>query len=73
MDRKIFLWACITGGLGVVLGAFAAHGLKPLISVSAIEESVIKCIMPFCCFLLDSQQHSKPVKNQFYLSLYSQE
>ena len=37
MDRKIFLWACITGGLGVVLGAFAAHGLKPLISVSAIE------------------------------------
>ena len=37
MDRKIFLLACATGGLGVVLGAFAAHGLKPLLSVSAFE------------------------------------
>jgi len=37
MDRKIFLLACVTGGLGVVLGAFAAHGLKPLLSVSAFE------------------------------------
>jgi len=37
MNRKIFLWACATGGLGVVLGAFAAHGLKPLLSVSAFD------------------------------------
>lgn len=37
MDRKIFLLACVTGGLGIVLGAFAAHGLKPLISGSAFE------------------------------------
>lgn len=37
MDRKIFLLACVIGGLGVVLGAFAAHGLKPLISGSALE------------------------------------
>ena len=37
MDRKIFLLACVTGGLGIVLGAFAAHGLKPLISGSALE------------------------------------
>ena len=37
MDRKIFLLACVTGGLGVVLGAFAAHGLKPLLSISAFE------------------------------------
>ena len=37
MDRKIFLLACATGGLGVVLGAFATHGLKPLLSISAFE------------------------------------
>ena len=37
MERKIFLSASITGGLAVVLGAFAAHGLKPFLSISAIE------------------------------------
>jgi len=37
MDRKIFLLACVTGGHGVVLGAFAAHGLKPMVSISAFE------------------------------------
>jgi uncharacterized membrane protein YgdD (TMEM256/DUF423 family) len=28
MDRKILLLASFMGGVGVVLGAFAAHGLK---------------------------------------------
>jgi len=37
MNRKIFLLACVTGGIGVMLGAFAAHGLKPLLSISAFE------------------------------------
>ena len=37
MDRKIFLLACVTGGLGIVLGAFASHGLKPLLNTSAFE------------------------------------
>ena len=37
MERKIVLLASFIGGLGVVLGAFAAHGLKPLLSVSAFE------------------------------------
>jgi uncharacterized membrane protein YgdD (TMEM256/DUF423 family) len=37
MDRKIVLLASFIGGLGVVLGAFATHGLKPLLSVSALE------------------------------------
>ena len=37
MNRKIFLWACVMGGLGVVFGAFAAHGLKPLISSAAFQ------------------------------------
>ena len=37
MNRKIFLLACVTGGFGVMLGVFAAHGLKPLLSISAFE------------------------------------
>lgn len=37
MDRKIFLLACVTGALGVFLEAFTAHGLKPLLSISAFE------------------------------------
>ena len=37
MDRKIFLLACVTGGLGIVLGAFASHGLKPLLNTLAFE------------------------------------
>ena len=37
MDRKIFLLACVTGGLGIVLGAFASHSLKPLLNTVAFE------------------------------------
>ena len=37
MERKIILLASLTGGLAVILGAFAAHGLKPLLSDSAMD------------------------------------
>ena len=37
MDRKILLLASFMGGVGVVLGAFAAHGLKPFLSILAFE------------------------------------
>ena len=37
MERKIILLASITGGLAVILGAFAAHGLKPVLSDSAMD------------------------------------
>tara|TARA_B110000483_G_scaffold235729_1_gene307739 strand:+ start:2383 stop:2769 length:387 start_codon:yes stop_codon:yes gene_type:complete len=37
MERKIILLASLLGGIAVVLGAFAAHGLKPLLSVSAFD------------------------------------
>ena len=37
MERKIILLASITGGLAVILGAFAAHGLKPILSDSAMD------------------------------------
>ena len=37
MERKIILLASLIGGVAVVLGAFAAHGLKPLLTVSAFD------------------------------------
>ena len=37
MERKIILLASLIGGMAVLLGAFAAHGLKPLLSVSAFD------------------------------------
>ena len=37
MERKIILLASLTGGLAVILGAIAAHGLKPLLSDSAMD------------------------------------
>ena len=37
MERKIILLASLIGGVAVVLGAFSAHGLKPLLTVSAFD------------------------------------
>ena len=37
MERKIILLASLTGGLAVILGAFAVHGLKPILSDSAMD------------------------------------
>ena len=37
MNKKILVLGAILGGLGVVLGAFGAHGLKDLISNESIR------------------------------------
>jgi len=37
MNKKILVLGAILGGLGVVLGAFGAHGLKDLISDESIR------------------------------------
>ncbi|MFB9051702.1 DUF423 domain-containing protein [Formosa undariae] len=37
MDKKIVITGGILGLLSVAIGAFAAHGLKPLISVESIQ------------------------------------
>lgn len=37
IDRRFFLIAIIAGGLSVLLGAFAAHGLKSLVSERMLE------------------------------------
>ena len=64
MERKIFLYASFIGALGVVLGAFAAHGLKPFLSVSAFEgfNTGIRYQMyhAFLLFFIGMTTHIKP-------------
>ena len=77
MDRKIFMTASLFGGISVVLGAFAAHGLKPLLSVSAFDSfnTGIRYQMyqHFCYFLLELPRRSHQNKNRFYLNSSSLE
>lgn len=54
MNKLILVTATLMGILGIVLGAFAAHGLKPLISESAIQtyETGVRYQMYHAIFLL---------------------
>lgn len=36
MERKIIITATLLGALGIVLGAFGAHGLKKIVSEAAV-------------------------------------
>ena len=73
MDRKIFLLASVIGGLGVVLGAFAAHGLKPLLSISAFESfnTGIRYQMyhSFLLFFIGVSKHIKPNQKSILFKL----
>jgi len=64
MDRKIFMTASLVGGIGVVLGAFAAHGFKPLLSASAFDSfnTGIRYQMyhAFLLFFIGITTHVKP-------------
>lgn len=37
MDRKFYIAGFLLGLIGIVLGAFATHGLKPLLSPEAVD------------------------------------
>jgi len=37
MGRKIIITATLLGALGIILGAFGAHGLKKIVSESAVS------------------------------------
>ena len=64
MDRKIFMTASLFGGIGIVLGAFAAHGFKPLLSDSAFDSfnTGIRYQMyhAFLLFFIGITTHIKP-------------
>jgi uncharacterized membrane protein YgdD (TMEM256/DUF423 family) len=54
MDKKIFIAAALLGAIGIVFGAFGAHGLKELITVEAQQtfETGVRYQMYHTFFLL---------------------
>ena len=75
MNRKLFISASVLGLIAVIIGAFAAHGLKPLISFEAIQsfETGVRYQM-YHTFLLLFVGVSKTLPNKtknaiFYLVL----
>ena len=54
MNRNILIWGATLGIIAIVLGAFAAHGLKPLLSVEKFQtfETGVKYQMYHALFLL---------------------
>ncbi|MBR9913322.1 MAG: DUF423 domain-containing protein [Algicola sp.] len=54
MNKIILLTACLLGVLGIILGAFGAHGLKSLISVESQQtfETGVRYQMYHALFLL---------------------
>ncbi|MDT0675143.1 DUF423 domain-containing protein [Autumnicola musiva] len=54
MNKKFLIAGAIFGLLGVIIGAFAAHGLKPLISQESFQsfETGVKYQMYHALFLL---------------------
>lgn len=75
MNKKILILAAIFGILSVVLGAFAAHGLKELITEQALQtfETGVRYQMYHALLLLfvgsSDFVNEKSKKNIFYLIL----
>jgi uncharacterized membrane protein YgdD (TMEM256/DUF423 family) len=73
MNKSILVTAAILGITGIILGAFAAHGLKQLISAESIQtfETGVKYQMYHALFLLvvgtSNVIHMKYKKIIFYL------
>lgn len=75
MNKKILILATVLGVLSVVLGAFAAHGLKELISVESLRtfETGVRYQMYHALLLLfvgsSTLINNKSKKAIFYLAL----
>ncbi|WP_417876393.1 DUF423 domain-containing protein [Winogradskyella sediminis] len=54
MDKKLLVAGSILGILGIILGAFAAHGLEKLVDANAIKsfETGVRYQLYHCFFLL---------------------
>lgn len=76
MNRKILITGSLLGLLAVILGAFAAHGLKPLLTLEAMNtfETGVRYQMYsglFLLFLGGFSVISKKVKKIcFYLTIF---
>lgn len=75
MNKKLLIVGSFLGGLGIIFGAFAAHGLKPLLSaedIGTFETSVRYQMYSafFLLFLACLPMISKKAKNAcFYLTV----
>ena len=76
MDRSLLITGGIFGVIGIILGAFAAHGLKPLLTIESFQtfETGVKYQMYHSLFLLflgGVPAASQKVKRIcFYLTLF---
>lgn len=69
MHRGILIAAAITGGSGVALGAFGAHGLKKVVEdpllISGYETAVLYQLM-HALVLLAMAGHADTARNRFF-------
>lgn len=73
MGRRFFIAGAVLGLIGIILGAFAAHGLKPLLSVEEMNsfETGVRFQMYHGLLLLIlgniTQQQKRKFSTIFYL------
>lgn len=73
IQRKIFIAATLLGLLGVVLGAFAAHGLRSVLIDSALEsfQTGVRYQMyhAFFLFFIGLNSHLSALQKKYIFSL----
>ena len=73
MQKKIFIAATLLGLLGVVLGAFAAHGLRSVLTDSALESFQTgvryQIYHAFFLFIIGLNSHLSPLQKKYIFSL----
>ena len=73
MQKKIFIAATLLGLLGVVLGAFAAHGLRSVLTDSALEsfQTGVRFQMyhVFFLFFIGLNSHLSSAQKKYILGL----
>lgn len=73
IQRKIFITATLLGLVGVVLGAFAAHGLRSVLTDSALEsfQTGVRYQMyhAFFLFVIGLNSHLSSAQKKYFLGL----
>ena len=73
IQRKIFITATLLGLVGVVLGAFAAHGLRSVLTDSALEsfQTGVRYHMyhAFFLFVIGLNSHLSSAQKKYILGL----
>ena len=73
MQKKIFIAATLLGLLGVILGAFSSHGLRSVLTESALEsfQTGVRYQMyhAFFLFFIGLNSHLSALQKKYTLSL----